>query len=101
HVEAVGADLNLWLTRVPRRCRYRRMLGRDLSVRSRTRSHSTKVPGPWWITAAGLPERNIARKNSTAPASVRSRSGLATPPARTTPSRSSDAQLLCRAIDGK
>src|SRR5581483_1242321 len=63
-------------------------LGHDVRVRPRTRSASTIVHGPWQITAAGLPASNRARTNDTDASSMRSWSGLATPPGSTMPSKS-------------
>ena len=48
-----------------------RRLGQEVSVRPRTRSASTRVHGPWQITAAGLPAWNMARTKSTAVGTVR------------------------------
>ena len=78
------ADLYLGVTRFPPALRMSVCrLGHDMSVRPRTRSASTGVHGPWQITAAGLPAPNIDRVKSTAAGTVRSWSGLATPPSRT------------------
>jgi hypothetical protein len=61
------------------------MLGHDVRVRPLTTSASTSVQAPWQIEATGLPASKNDRTNCTASLSVRSTSGLATPPGRTSP----------------
>ena len=64
-----------------RRCAGRSArLGHEVRVRPATRSPSMRVHGPWQMAATGLPASNIAMRKSTAAASVRSWSALATPP---------------------
>ena len=58
-------------------------LGHDVIVRSRRTSASTSVHGPWQITPIGLPASTKARTKPTASSSARRKSGLATPPGRT------------------
>src|SRR5690606_38383248 len=66
-----------------------RTLGQEVMRRPRTTSASIIVHGPWQITPMGLPLRAKSRTNATAASSVRSRSGLATPPGRINASNSS------------
>ena len=61
-------------------------LGQLVNVRPRTTSASTSVHGPWQITATGLPASKNDLAKATASGSVRSWSGFATPPGRTSPS---------------
>src|SRR5215217_132645 len=63
-----------------------RMLGHEVRVRPLTTSASTRVQGPWQMAATGLPDSKNDRTKSTASASLRRKSGLATPPGRTSPS---------------
>src|SRR5215217_4466228 len=63
-----------------------RMLGHEVRVRPLTTSASTSVHGPWQMAATGLPDSKNDRTKSTASASLRRKSGLATPPGRTSPS---------------
>ena len=58
-------------------------LGNEVSVRPRTTSASTSVHGAWQIAATGRPLPVNSRTKATASASIRSASGLATPPGRT------------------
>lgn len=52
----------------------------DVSFRPRTTSASTSIHGAWQIAATGLPASRKERTNPTAFSSVRSVSGLPTPP---------------------
>src|SRR3954452_16128409 len=61
-------------------------LGHEVSVRPLTTPASTKVHGPWQITAIGLPASANAPAKATASEFIRSWSGLATPPGSTRPS---------------
>jgi hypothetical protein len=63
-----------------------RRLGHEVSVLPRRTPASMSVHGPWQITATGLPDSKNARTKSTTRASVRSRSGFATPPGSTSAS---------------
>ena len=58
-------------------------LGHDVSRAAATTSASISVQGAWQIAATGLPDSTNWRTNATASSSVRSASGLATPPGST------------------
>src|SRR3954470_19539217 len=55
-------------------------LGQDVSVRPFNTPASTSDHGAWQIAATGLPDSKKLRMKSTAVLSIRSASGLATPP---------------------
>src|SRR4051794_24916801 len=62
--------------------------GHEVSVRPRTTSASTSVHGAWQIAATGLPASKNERTNATASSSIRSWSGLPTPPGSWSASKS-------------
>ena len=64
------------------------MLGHDVMVRPLRTPASTRVQGPWQMTATGLLASNIPWINLIAALSMRSSSGFATPPGSTSPSKS-------------
>ena len=63
--------------------------GQDVICRPLASPASMIVHGPWQIDATGLPASKNARTNATAGVSIRSRSGLITPPGKSRASKSS------------
>ena len=64
------------------------MLGHDVSVRPDTAAASTSSHGPWQIAATGFSDSMNSRTNWTAAGTIRSASGFATPPGRSSASYS-------------
>src|SRR4051812_20663395 len=62
--------------------------GHEVIVRPLSTSASTSVHGAWQIAATGLPASKNERTNATASSSIRSRSGLPTPPGSWSASKS-------------
>ena len=60
--------------------------GHDVSLRPLTTPASTSVHGPWQMAPTGFTLSKNFRMKSTACSSIRSKSGFATPPGRTSPS---------------